>query len=808
MCKLVQFLVLGVMGICFSAHALHSATLSVFPNPAYAGDLVSLVIKESIFQSGPRVKHIVKVGSIEAEIVNVSGTIITFRVPIETNAGEVLVSHEYESGDSDPLTTIMNIRNGGMSQYALPDGINPDPSSQYGKPIEAGKNPSGLPRGPIVYNPPGGYSNTPYENCTPMHIIDGVFSGRVSGSKNEWSDIIPIQGKFSNLYMDYCAETGMLYVLSDWSKTSKQPDASTCFSYFEILTGDGTEHWEIKINNNVGNGYTIKKNGIDISKNPDIVIGADYSFSSSPLASFSHTIYEFAIKVKPGNFIMPVYSNPVESSGPVVHCNSTHFGLVKDPSYFHGVLSSNGIELRRDERYVPLAGAAGLTTEPMVMAGTLGNSGSVIGRSGSVNPVLNCLSKHEIDGKFTRFPDSTQEWSNVRAATGRFSDLYADYCDGTLYILNDWVLGSEEPDKENCYNLFELTTGNGSEHWGIFVYHSLRKGIRVFLNGNDVSNDTSIVKGGKFGMDVSARDKSPHTVYEFGIKASEGAWKMFFCDPGPSSFCDNEDVNIPRGIQSNETGFTKEGELSICREMPYSYMGINPIINPLKIENNIDKPKENSSIIVLRTLDNTSEWGGSVYEVNVLFDEGYLIPVDVDINPAKSITKNINIRSKNIDGRSIRAIIDAPEGLEHSGELLRIICKSDNFMRDTTRFTGSLNIRNESRIMRTVPIQNGYAINERRFPGNSDQMNANILPITTKDGDILKVSFTLTEADHLSIKLYDETGRVLRSLYRKHYMNGDYVEQLPLNGLQKGMLYVMFTTSSGKSVTVPFVNKD
>ena len=119
MCKLVQFLVLGVMGICFSAHALHSATLSVFPNPAYAGDLVSLVIKESIFQSGPRVKHIVKVGSIEAEIVNVSGTIITFRVPIETNAGEVLVSHEYESGDSDPLTTIMNIRNGGMSQYAL-----------------------------------------------------------------------------------------------------------------------------------------------------------------------------------------------------------------------------------------------------------------------------------------------------------------------------------------------------------------------------------------------------------------------------------------------------------------------------------------------------------------------------------------------------------------------------------------------------------------------------------------------------------------------------------------------------------------
>jgi len=808
MCKLVQFLVLGVMGFCFTAHALYSATLSVFPNPAYAGDLVSLVIKESIFQSGPRVKHIVKVGSIEAEIVNVSGKIITFRVPIETNAGDVLVSHEYESGDIDPITTIMTVRNGAMSQSALPDGINPDPSSQYGKPIEAGKNPSGLPRGPVVYNPPGGHSNTPYENCTPMHIIDGVFSGRVSGSKQEWSDIIPIQGKFSNLYMDYCAETGMLYVLSDWSKTSKQPDASTCFSYFEMVTGDGAEHWEIKINNNVRNGYTIKKNGIDVSKDPDIVIGADYSFSPSPLASFSHTIYEFAIKVKPGNFILPVYSNPVESSGPIVRCNSTHFGLVKDPSYFHGVLSSNGIELRRDERYVPLAGAAGLTTEPMVIAGTLGNSGSRIGRSGSVNSVLNCLSKHEIDGKFTRFPDSTKEWSSVRAASGRFSDLYADYCDGTLYILNDWVLGSEEPDKENCYNLFELTTGNGSEHWGIFVYHSLRKGIRVFLNGNDVSNDTSIVKGGKFGMDVSARDKSPHTVYEFGIKASEGAWKMFFCDPGPSSFCDNENANIPRGIQSNQTGFSNVDNQSICREMPFNFFGSNTIINPILIDNKIDSSDKNESVIVLRTFDDASDWGGSVYEVYLQFEDGYLIPHDVTINPALSIAKNIHIRSKQIIGKTLKAIIDAPDGLTNSGELLRIICKSDDFMKDTTMITGVVNIRNESRIMRTVPVQNGYAINERRFSGNANEMHANIIPITNKEGDFLKVSFTMLDADHLTIKVYDESGRVVRSLPKKYYMFGDHTEQLSLNGLHKGMLYVMFTTSSGKSVTVPFVNKD
>lgn len=122
--------------------------------------------------------------------------------------------------------------------------------------------------------------------------------------------------------------------------------------------------------------------------------------------------------------------------------------------------------------------------------------------------------------------------------------------------------------------------------------------------------------------------------------------------------------------------------------------------------------------------------------------------------------------------------------------------------------SGVVNIRNESRIMRTVPVQNGYAINERRFSGNANEMHANIIPITNKEGDFLKVSFTMLDADHLTIKVYDESGRVVRSLPKKYYMFGDHTEQLSLNGLHKGMLYVMFTTSSGKSVTVPFVNKD
>ncbi|MFZ9761581.1 MAG: hypothetical protein ACO3DH_09005 [Candidatus Kapaibacteriota bacterium] len=805
--RLVQSFVLGVMGILFATNSYCAPSLTVFPNPAYAGDIVSLVVKDGNFKTNQRLDHKIKVGLADAQIISVESKVITFRVPIQTMSGEMQVT--YELDDFMKLETTLQVRKGAASNPELPSGFDPDPSRQYGQPIEAGKNPHGLPRGPVVFNPAGGHANTPYLSCAPMHVIDGRFSGSVAGKKNEWSDIIPIKGKFANLYMDYCSETGTLYVLSDWDFTSKQPDPASCFSYLELVTGDGNEHWEIKIHNDVKQGFIIKRNGIDVSTNSGMVEGARYSFSASPMAPFSHTIYEFAIKVKPGNFMMPVYSNPVESTGPIVRCNDSFYGLVKDPSYFHGNLTKDGIELRKDERYVPLSGVAGLTTESMVIAGTLGKQSSNVGKTGSVNQVANCLSKHEIDGKFTRFPDGSKEWSTVMPASGRFSDLYADYCDGTLYILNDWVHGSEEPDKENCYNLFELTTGGGTQHWGIYVYHSLRKGIRVFLNGEDVSFDTSIVKGGKFGMDSSIRDKSPHTVYEFAIKAKEGPWKMFFSDPGPSSFCDNEGTRyFPRSINSNETGFAIEGDLTICREVPFGNVGMNFILNPLRIENKIDKPKENKSVIVLRTLNDPSEWGGSQYEVTVDFGVGYLVPIDVELNPISAIGKNMRILSKQIHNGSVKAIIDAPDGFTSSGELIRIICKSDNIMKDTTMISGSLSIKNESRTMRTVPIQNGYAINDRKFAGNSDDFSANIIPIAHKDGDYLITSFSLFEEDQVSIKIYDETGRVLRSMPKKQYYAGEYTEQLSLNGLQKGMLYVMFTTGKGKTVTVPFVNKD
>ena len=791
-------LIAGFLGGISSLNSQEIA-ITVSPSTVYAGDEVTLIpLNGSTFYVGNGARHTITVGNFKADYKNISSNQIRFEIPFIGLHGTQVVRYSLDDGPSGQTT--ITIIPGKRDVQELPSGFEADPSKQYGKPVEAGKNPKGLPRGPVVYNPPGGHSNKPYSNCNPMHVIDGKFSGQVAGGKYEWSDITPMKTRFSNIYVDYCAESGIMYFLNDWDWTSVEPDKSTCYAYFEMSSGNGEEKWEIRIYNDKKRGMSVIRNGIDVSQNKAIVIGGAYSFSSSPLFDHKHTMYEYALKVKPGNFIIPVLSSPIQSLGPLVKCNDTGYALVKDPSYYHGMMNDSGIVLRKDDRYVPLSGAAGLATEPMVIAGTLSNNGSSFGATGAVGASPSCQSKHEIDGKFTRFPDSSKEWSQVRAASGRYSDLYADYCNGTLYILNDWVLGSEEPDKENCYNLFELTTGGGKQHWGIYVYHNIRKGIRVFLNGQDVSEDTNIVKGGKFGMDGSTRDPKPHTIYEFAIKADEGPWKMFFCDPGPSSFCDNG-MPTSRVIPSTNTGFATIGRTLLSMQNYRGY-GLNEISNPIKAT------MLDTAVFVLRTNDNTADWGGSRYEVNISLEGSYINPLDVFINPDSAISKQATIISKRVSNHSIYALIDAPSGFEKSGEMLRIKYASKIGMRDTTEVNATVSLRNSARVMRTVPVQTGYIINEGYVIGNSNDFRANILPITKKEGDYLMISFQLDNPENVSIRIYDELGRSLRTMPKKGYSIGEHGEQIPLNGLQKGMLYVMLTTDDGKSVTVPFLNKE
>jgi hypothetical protein len=180
----------------------------------------------------------------------------------------------------------------------------------------------------------------------------------------------------------------------------------------------------------------------------------------------------------------------------------------------------------------------------------------------------------------------------------------------------------------------------------------------------------------------------------------------------------------------------------------------------------------------------------------------------VFVVPDETIGKQAKIITKRITDRSIYALIDAPNGFDKDGELLRVRYASRIGMRDTTEVRGKVQLRNSSRVMRTVPVQDGYILNDGYVISNSNDFRANILPFTKKEGDYLMISFTLDNPENVSIRIYDEVGRSLRNLPKKGYSIGEHSEQLPLSGLQKGMLYVMLTTDDGKSVTVPFLNKE
>jgi hypothetical protein len=439
------------------------------------------------------------------------------------------------------------------------NGFDPDPDTQNGKPRNLGKDPKPIKRSTPVFNPSGGHINSGIP-CTELHEIDGDFTEFETLGFNEWEGIIPLKGQFSNLYLDYCAEDGILYLMNDWILGNGIYDSSSCYNLFEFVTGGGRERWMVKVYNSIEKGVQVILNGEDVSLDTNILIGGRYGFNDSPLEEEEHTMWEFGLKVTGGIYIMRVYKDEVgwrEIDGPKTRIicdeNGEGWGLVQAPETVVGNLDENGITVQKDEKYIPAAGAAGLITEPTHFSGNFTGNTATIYADGQNMVENNCNDiEHTVDGQFTEYEDGSMEWQNSAPAIGMYSNLYANYCDGILYILNDWHVADKEPFEKNCYNLFELYTDNGREHWGIYVYHDVEKGIKVFRNGEDVSNDTTIVLGGAFGFGTSPRvPDTEHSIYEFGIKVKEGNWHLYLCDPAPSSFCDESDEPLPRRINFN-----------------------------------------------------------------------------------------------------------------------------------------------------------------------------------------------------------------------------------------------------------------
>lgn len=504
--------------------------------------IVPLALEKNFAANPPR-RFYVFIDDVPVPISDYNQYKVSFIVPSTLSKGEHTVKVCVEDGRWT-LTTFTIVDSIINESTPYPD--EPDPQKQYGtKKPDYSLNPLVRKPGKTVNNPSGGWNNVPKEDCDKLHKQDGLFTSDIYNKKNEWNDIIPLKGRFSYLYLDYCPTSGVLYLLNDWVLGNSNYDSSSCYNLFKFSTGDGREKWEIRVFHSIIKGIKVMRNNIDVSNDTNYVLGGGYGFSSSPNDTTPHTIYEFAIKAETGVFYMPAQDDPYRpAQGPSTFtvCDDNGiegWGLVREPNFYTAVLDRNGTNIFQYKRYITPHGIEGLEVEPNVIRGISRGDSIEYEVDGRIGKNQKCNYITEIDGNF-----SNGEWEGWIPASGRFSDLYAKFCDGKLHILNDWVLATEEPNNSTCYNLFELYTGNGTEQWGIYVYQDKKKGIKVFRNGVDVSSDSLFVQNGTYGWNRSPRLSSEHTIYEFVINAKEGGWLLFLADPGPSSFCTSNITSV------------------------------------------------------------------------------------------------------------------------------------------------------------------------------------------------------------------------------------------------------------------------
>lgn len=795
--KTTQFLLIFLFMIspALALTAPGKIPLKAMPNEVFAGSTVAVLPDsgKTYLYEAP-ILFTAEFDGKPIALTSITKYSVTFVVPMSSTFGEHTISVAVNDGPYGEAK--LTVKKRSSSQDTIANGSEKDPKKQYGDPIDAGKDPIGRERGGEVINPSGGYGNTPIVPCDSLHRIDGKFTDSVVGIRKEWSGIIPQTGRFSNLYLDYCDKTRTLYLMNDWYLATEQPDSSSCYNLFVFYTGGGAESWEIRVYHNLAKGTKVIRNGVDVSKDTNYVIGGQYGFNPSPMFPQPHTMYEFGIRTLPGNFFLPTLCDPVRPVGPKTICDESGYGLITDPTYFYGELGNNGVSIRQDSRYIPLSGVAGLTIDPIVFGGNLGSTSSTIRSMGNPASTVQCNGQHEIDGAFSTFANGYVEWSKTPYAKGKYSNLYAEYCNGTLYILNDWVLGIEEPDKMNCYNLFELFTAGGKEHWGIYVYHSISKGIRVFLNGKDVSSDSNIVKGGKFGFDVSPimPDKK-HTIYEFGVKASEGSWHLFLADPGPSSFCDGSNESIPR-----------ISNLTIGAKIP----GAN------SFQSNIQASYFDTTHIAFATTQNAGEWGGNRFRATLKYDPTLFYPLQAVRGSGQNVASVFKKMTSKITQPGVFQIdAEVDNGFTSSGDLF-VLSGIPLAGRDSiSEISGIVELGNSAVYMRSTAIQpiriSAYSKNPVTrglvFGNNSAILSATVSPNPLNCSDRLTLSFTLNQEAVVRIQIIDVLGNVIYSAPESKYSAGE--QNIGINaGFKQIGTYCMRISTTCETVGIPFIIKE
>lgn len=717
--------------------------------------------------------------SIISEVILKNNDIISLRVPQNATLGfhtiKIIMDDNVEG-----LISFEVIKKPETFDNQI-DGTDPNPNTQKGEPIWAGKDPKPIKPGKLIYNPSGGYPDGHNIPCDLLHRIDGVITDSVYLDRKEWSGIYPLPGRFSYLYLDYCDVSKTMYVLNDWFNGTGRYDSNSCYNRFQFKTGGGLEQWEIRVFHSYNKPVEVFRNGINVSDDSNFVLAGRYGYEETILVDSAHTIYEFGIKVISGVFFMPVQHDPYSPpEGPtiLVVCDDDGYGLVPEPTILTGVIGSSGVTSSRNDRYIPIQGVAGLVLEPYSFSGDLSSNSSTIRRTGENSVTNKCSGNHIIDGLF-----SEEEWINSQPARGKYSNLYADYCDSILYILNDWFLATEEPDEKNCYNLFELYTGDASEHWGIYVYHDINKGIKVFRNGEDVSNDSNIVIGGRFNFDKSPLVDTLHTIYEFGIKAKEGNWHLFMCDPGPASFCDDNYTPAPRSI-TTKTGIRSWGNNS----------------NPGNHESVIKVAEQKHIKLIVGTSDDSKDWFCRKFNATINYNPELVKNISISIPDSHLIADSLKIEIKEITSGKMEVIGTSSSNFSKSGDLF--VLEAD-VMANGKNANSELNISvllgNRTTYLRNFDVPKlifDIITGIDDTPVQTEIISNMILyPNPTKGLSSSTLEFILEKDSKVNVEIIDINGNRNSIIGGLNLSSGMNILSIPTSALASGMYFIRVSTT-------------
>ncbi len=131
---------------------------------------------------------------------------------------------------------------------------------------------------------------------------------------------------------------------------------------------------------------------------------------------------------------------------------------------------------------------------------------------------------HVVDGDFTG-----GEWNNAVPLEGLYTNVYLDYRDGRLYLLNDWR-ANQQGIRPNCRNYFQITVGD--EWLDLSVYGD----GRVVLERPDGEELDQV--DGAYGFHPSVDNPEPHTIYEFSVEVQPGTISVCCFDPITEARCD------------------------------------------------------------------------------------------------------------------------------------------------------------------------------------------------------------------------------------------------------------------------------